>query len=158
MFESGVGAALNRHAAKPCHVDSFPALHSFHDGEFHYHAFTSAPLRLLGAVPSDRCMVNEDVPPGAVAIYETVPVLDVKPVNGSENSFFVFVVVEVVLPLLHSSHNLLPLSRGLVSRHPHVRGDLDKPAPQDFHLLSYGFLPHSSFPLSTASVSRLQVS
>lgn len=71
-------AALNRCAARRCHVDSFSILRFIHDDEFQCNAFSYAPLNLVRVVPSYRCLINENFLVIAVAIGEPIPVLDVK--------------------------------------------------------------------------------
>lgn len=81
-----VGAAPNRSAARPCSVNSSSIFCFFHVAEFHCLAFFNAPLDLPYVVPNDRCMVNEDILAGVVAIGKSIFVHHVIPFNGHDHS------------------------------------------------------------------------
>lgn len=82
-----VGAALNWSTARPPYVDCFHFRRSIHNIEFHCLQWNSYTLaNHLRVFLSNRCLVNEDVFPGNVAIDETVFILYVKSFDGATHT------------------------------------------------------------------------
>lgn len=57
-----------------------------HDVELYNFSFAHAPRDFLQMVPSDRCLVDEDILVCVVTIDETMFVLNVKPFNSTAHS------------------------------------------------------------------------
>lgn len=83
----GMWTTWNWFTFRRCHVGRFSTILTNHDVGLYGLAFTRVPLDFPRVVPSDRSLMNEDVLAVIVPIDETVFILDVKPLNGSENSF-----------------------------------------------------------------------
>lgn len=80
----GIGAALNRSAARTCHINSFSIHRSCHDTELHW---PSPMLSLIfyGTFLVIAVMVSEDVLVAIIVIDESASVLQVKPFNGPDH-------------------------------------------------------------------------
>lgn len=72
----GVGAALHWVSVRPSHVRSLPFIPADNDVQLFSFMFTHASLDLVGIVPGDRCLADEDGLAGVVANDEDVAFLD----------------------------------------------------------------------------------
>lgn len=72
-------------------------------------------LTLRELFPGYRCLVDDDVLTGAVAIDEAALALQLNLFKGSEKSFFVIAVVKDVLRLLHLSSSIPVMIPGSVT-------------------------------------------
>lgn len=94
-----IGSTLHWVFVRPGHDGSLSPLLASNDAEFYSFTFAHVPLDLVRVVPDYRCLVNEYVFAGVVAIDEAVSALHLELFNGSNHSYFVLAVVNVVLPL-----------------------------------------------------------
>lgn len=68
MYVHCVGTAFDCCTVRLCHVGSFSTLLANRYIELNCSAFAYASHDLLGFVPRDRCLVDEDIIAGTVAI------------------------------------------------------------------------------------------
>lgn len=78
--------------------DSRPSLVAENDLELYGLTPAQAPLDLVGAVPNDCCLVEEESHVGVDDIHESVYVLQVKPSNGPDR-FLLFLFSELLAQL-----------------------------------------------------------
>lgn len=108
-------------------VGSLPSLLANYDVKLYGSTFAHALLNFAPVVSGDCSLVNRSVLEIVIAIDEAIPIPNVKPFNGPENSFSVGAeVVKAVLHLFVSLHNVQPPSRGVAVG---CRLVLDEPAP-----------------------------
>lgn len=130
-----VGDALHCFSVRLSHVGSLSYLLSDNDVKPHSFTFPYALFDLVQVVPGDRCLMDEDILNEVIVINEAVPILDIKPFNGSKHSpssASAQVEKAVLHPLM--SCGLPVLSQGTDIGRLLAWDGLDKPDPQAFYL------------------------
>lgn len=108
-----------------------PSIITDNDVEFHGFTLARTQLHLVPAVVlCSGCLVDEDVLPDVVAIVEAVPILNVKPSNGSKQSPISVSahMDKAALHFLTLSCGILILRQCLVVSCPIALDGFDKPA------------------------------